>query len=177
MSTEYSHMAPSDACAAITAEEEELDFVSFTLEDAWAVGVAIRNWGLDNDAPLVIAVDLGGQRAFHSALQGSAALNAAWLDRKFRTVAHYGHASLAVRYDFAANRSSFRDDSLLDPRRYTDAGGAFPIRVEGTLVGAVGVSGLEMHEDHALAVTALRAHKRGTGSMDVGLGSTVKSTP
>jgi uncharacterized protein (UPF0303 family) len=142
----------------IAAEETELGFDSFDLADAWAVGCWIRDEGVRAGAPLAIAVRLAGQHAFRAALPGSAPLNDAWLDRKFRTVEHYGKASLAVRYEFLSSGTSFAEHSLLDPRAFTDAGGAFPIRVRGTLVGSVGVSGLEMHEDHALAVSALHAH-------------------
>ena len=43
----------------------------------------------------------------------------------------------------------------LDRAAYAFAGGAFPIRVNGALVGTVGVSGLTDVEDHDLVVEAL----------------------
>ena len=68
-------------------------------------------------------------------------------------------SSLAVRYAYEANGEDFAADSLLDPREHAAAGGGFPIRIGGTLAGAVGVSGLEMHDDHALVVEAPSVHR------------------
>jgi uncharacterized protein (UPF0303 family) len=38
-------------------------------------------------------------------------------------------------------------------------GGAFPLRVRGSLIGAVGVSGLAQEDDHDLVVEVLKAHR------------------
>lgn len=151
---------PVDAVLQLLrAEERELDFPSFTLEDAWQVGTWLRHESLVRGHSVAVSIVLGGQRAFHAATPGSSALNDAWLARKFRVVEHFGHSTLAVRYDYEANGEDFATDSLLDPHEYAAAGGAFPVRIGGTLAGAVGVSGLEMHEDHALVVEALRVHR------------------
>lgn len=153
-----SNDAPA-ALHAITAEERELDFDRFTVTDAWEVGSWLRARALADALPVVVSVVLGGQRAFHAAMPGTSALNDTWLERKFRVVEHFGHASLGVYYDFLTRGEEFDRSSRLDPALYAAAGGAFPIRIGGTLAGAVGVSGLEMHADHALVVDALRAHR------------------
>ncbi|PPG27336.1 heme-degrading domain-containing protein [Pseudoclavibacter sp. RFBG4] len=155
----YVGLPVDDILQLLRAEERELDFPSFTLEDAWQVGTWLRHESLVRGHSVAVSIVLGGQRAFHAATPGSAVLNDAWLARKFRVVEHFGHSTLAVRYTYQANGEDFAADSLLDPREYAAAGGAFPIRIGGTLAGAVGVSGLEMHEDHALVVEALRVHQ------------------
>lgn len=157
--TPYVGLSPEEVLQALRAEEAELDFPSFTLEDAWEVGTWLRHESIVRGHSVAVSIVLGGQRAFQAATAGSSALNDAWLARKFNVVEHFGHSTLAVRYTYEANGEDFAADSLLDPREYAAAGGAFPIRIGGTLAGAVGVSGLEMHEDHALVVEALRVHR------------------
>ena len=71
----------------------------------------------------------------------------------------YGRSTLAVRAGYTAEGESFEADAHLDPLHYAAAGGAFLVRIVGTLVGVIGVSGLEMHGDPALVVEALRAHR------------------
>lgn len=142
----------------LLAEEKQLDFDSFTLDDAWIVGQSLRATAQRIGIPIGIGIVLGEHRAFHAGVEGSSALNDAWLERKFRVVRHHEHSSLAVRAQYLAAGEEFETHSLLDPMLYAAAGGAFPVRVRGTLVGVVGVSGLEMHEDHALVVQHLRAH-------------------
>lgn len=149
---------PRDVLRSLEDEERELTFDRFTVTDAWAVGSWLHDRAVADALPIVTSVVLGGQRAFHMAALGTGALNDAWLERKFRVVEHFGHSSLAVFYDFAARGEDFSTSSRLDPTLFAAAGGAFPIRIGGTLAGAIGVSGLEMHDDHALVVEALRAH-------------------
>lgn len=47
--------------------------------------------------------------------------------------------------------------NYMDPERYTDSGGSFPLLLRnGGVIGTVTVSGLPSHEDHALAVWAIQ---------------------
>lgn len=153
-----SNTDPHDVLRALDAEEQELDFDRFTVNDAWAVGSWIHERAIADALPIVTSVVLGGQRAFHAAAPGTSALNDAWLARKFRVVEHFGRSTLAVHYDFRSRGDDFTTSSRLDPTLFAAAGGGFPIRIRGTLAGVIGVSGLEMHADHALVVEALRAH-------------------
>lgn len=149
---------PHAVLRTLLDEERELDFPRFTVTDAWAVGSWLRERAIADGLSVVVAAVLGGQRAFHTATPGTSALNDRWLERKFRVVEHFGHSSLAVHYDFVSRGEDFDANSRLDPARFAAAGGGFPIRIGGTLAGAIGVSGLEMHADHALVVEGLRAH-------------------
>ena len=154
----YRDLRTEEKLAVLLAEEGALDLDSFDLDDAWAVGSWLRATALDRGLGVAVAVSFGEQRVFHAATPGSGAVNDAWLDRKFRVVRHFAHATLTVRTQYEAGGSTFDEAAALDPRRYQAAGGGFPLVVRGNLVGAVGVSGLEMHDDHALVVEALRAH-------------------
>ena len=155
----YRDLPTDEKLAVLLDEERELDNDAFDLDDAWAVGSWLRSTALERGLGVGFAVSFGEQRVFHAATPGSAAVNDAWLDRKFRVVRHFAHSTLAVRTQYELGGSSFDEAAALDPRQYQAAGGGFPLLVRGALVGAVGVSGLEMHDDHALVVEALRAHR------------------
>ena len=91
-------------------------------------------------------------------LPGSSADNDDWLARKTRVALRYGKASLAVGEAFRDRGGDFDTDGRLDVARYAAAGGVVPIRLAGgTVIGAVGVSGLPQLEDHAFVVAQLRA--------------------
>ncbi len=155
--TRYRNLDPSALREALAAEELRLTFPSFSLEDSWRLGSWLRQTAIDRGHAIGFAVVFGEQRVFHAATQGAAALNDAWLERKFRVVRHFGQSSLRVRATYLAAGGSFEQDGALDTNEYAAAGGAFPLLLQGRLIGAVGVSGLEMHDDHALVVEALDA--------------------
>ncbi|KAB1641653.1 heme-degrading domain-containing protein [Gulosibacter chungangensis] len=157
--TRYTGMMPTEAHNYLLAEEYGLKFDSFGLDDAWAIGTWLRDYAVEHDLSIAIAIKLGEQRAFHAATGSADAENDAWLERKFRIVNRYGHSSLAVRYDFLANGQAADEHSDADAEGYAAPGGGFPIRVGLNVIGAIGVSGLEMHEDHALIVKALQEYR------------------
>lgn len=145
----------------LVAEEAELVFDRFTLDDAWALGIRLRASAAERGLPIAIAIWFGPQRVFHAALPGASADNDGWLDRKHRVVERYGRASLLIGEAFRANGEDFDTHARLDPREYAAHGGVVPLRVAGgTVIGAVGVSGLPQQEDHDLVVEHLRAYRR-----------------
>nr|WP_300150352.1 heme-degrading domain-containing protein [Propionicimonas sp.] len=147
----------SDLAEQLQAEEAELRFADFTLDDAWQLGVRMRDDAAAAGLPIVIGVVLGRQRAFHAALPGSSEDNDEWLARKARVALRYGQASLTVGESFRARGKDFDTDARLDPAEFAAHGGVVPIRLRGgTVIGAVGVSGLPQLEDHAFVVRHLR---------------------
>ncbi|WP_159606201.1 heme-binding protein [Agromyces humi] len=102
----------------LIAEESELVFDRFTLDDAWALGVRLRTAAAEHGLPVAIAIWFGPQRVFHAALPGSSADNDGWLDRKHRVVERFGHASMLVGESFRADGGDFDADARLDPREY-----------------------------------------------------------
>lgn len=142
----------------LEAEEAELRFATFTLDDAWALGGRLRTAAAERGLPIAIAIWFGPQRVFHAALPGASADNDGWLDRKHRVVERFGRASLLVGESFREKGEDFDTDARLDPREYAAHGGVVPIRLEGgVVIGAVGVSGLPQQDDHDLVVEHLRA--------------------
>ncbi len=140
-------------------EERELRFDDFTLDDAWLLGSRMRQAAAEEELPIAIGIVLGQQRVFHAALPGSSADNDEWLARKTRVVLRYGRASLAVGEQFREGGKDFDTASRLDPDTYAAHGGVVPIRLRGgTVIGAVGVSGLPQLDDHAFVVQQLREY-------------------
>jgi uncharacterized protein (UPF0303 family) len=140
-------------------QERDIRFTSFSHDDAWAVGAHLVQLASERSLPVAVAIMLGDQRVFHAGLAGASADNDEWLERKFRVVRRYGHSSLAVGTRFRVDGRDFDSDSRLDTALYAAHGGAFPIIVQGSIVGIAGVSGLRQRDDHALVVEALSAHR------------------
>ncbi|PKQ21847.1 MAG: hypothetical protein CVT65_16425 [Actinobacteria bacterium HGW-Actinobacteria-5] len=140
-------------------EERELRFDDFTLDDAWLLGSRMRQAAAEEELPIAIGIVLGQQRVFHAALPGSSSDNDDWLARKTRVALRYGQASLAVGESFRNGGKDFDTDSRLDTSLFAAHGGVVPIRLRGgTVIGAVGVSGLPQLDDHAFVVQQLREY-------------------
>jgi uncharacterized protein (UPF0303 family) len=145
--------------AELAAEEEELQFTSFTNDDAWELGTALAAVARRQAAPVAIDISRNHHQLFHVALPGATPDNDAWIERKTRVVNRFGHSTLYVRQASVEQGTTFEEEFGLDPLRYAAHGGAFPVIVRS--VGAIGVivvSGLPQLEDHRLVVAALRAH-------------------
>lgn len=137
----------------LAEQEERLQYQRFGHDEAWQLGSRIRELAHRRGLPVAIGVDLGEQAVFRAGLPGSTRDNDRWLARKFATVRYFTKCSLAT---MAMGQDPGVYAHLgLDRATYAFAGGAFPIRVNGALVGTVGVSGLTDVEDHDLVVEAL----------------------
>lgn len=147
----------SERIAALEAVERELYLTSFSYDDAWQLGLRLRDLAAEAELPVAIDIRRGEQQLFHAALPGSSADNDSWLARKAAVVRRFDAASLLVGYRFAAKGLDFNADTQLPFQKYAAHGGAVPVRVRGVgLVGTAAVSGLAGHEDHALVVRGLR---------------------
>ena len=147
-------VAPS--LAELAAEEAELQFTSFTHDDAWALGTALVEAA--RGLPVAVDISRNGQQLFHAALAGTSADNDDWIRRKTAVVNRFGHSSLYMRQSFLERGTTFEEATGLDPREYAAHGGGFPILVRNVgPVGVVVVSGLPQLDDHRMVVAALRA--------------------
>src|SRR5690349_23692338 len=145
--------------AELAAEEQELQFSSFTNDDAWELGSALVAAARERGAPVVIDGTRNGHQLFRAALTGSSPDNDSWIARKERVVHRFGHSSLYVRQASIERGTTFEEEFALDPAQYAAHGGAVPVVVRSVgPVGVVAVSGLPQVEDHRLVVAAIRAH-------------------
>lgn len=116
------------------------DFDRLDHRAARSIGQGIADTAERDGLPVTVAVFLGEQRVFHLALDGTSAANDDWIRRKRNTVLRHDVSSL----EFSLAQSlSPRSPDWLDPRDFAVAGGAIPLRVRGTTVGVVALSGLK----------------------------------
>jgi uncharacterized protein (UPF0303 family) len=145
--------------AELAAEEDELQFASFTNDDAWELGTALVEGARRQGAPVAIDISRNSHTLFHVALPGATPDNDSWIARKQRVVQRFGHSTLYMRQVFVERGTTFEEALGLDPQRYAAHGGGFPVIVRSVgPVGVVVVSGLPQLEDHRMVVAALRAH-------------------
>jgi uncharacterized protein (UPF0303 family) len=146
----------------LAAEEEELQFATFTLHDAWDLGAALVTAGRRSALPVAVDITRNRHQLFHAALPGAAPDNDAWIRRKTRVVNRFGHSTLYMRQASRERGTTFEEQYGLDPLRYAAHGGGFPILVRGVgPIGVVVVSGLPQLDDHRLVVAALRERLSG----------------
>jgi uncharacterized protein (UPF0303 family) len=146
-----------DLLGELLAQEAELQFSTFGNDDAWSLGCRLVEVARAEGLPVAVDVRRGDQQLFHAALEGTAADNDAWIERKVRVVRRFGHSSFYVGRRSAAGGTTVSEEYLLDEREFAAHGGAFPIIVRGVgPVGVVTVSGLPQEEDHRLVVRVLR---------------------
>src|SRR5215208_2621413 len=147
-----------DTLDALLAEERELQFTSFTNDDAWELGTRLVEGARTRGLAVTIDIRRGEQQLFHCALDGTAADNDAWIERKNRVVRRFGHSSFYMGTSARAEGTPFEEIYGLDPALYAAHGGAFPVIVRDVgVVGTVAVSGLPQEEDHRFVVGVLRA--------------------
>ncbi len=145
--------------AELAAEEDELQFASFTNDDAWELGTALVEGARRQGAPVAIDISRNSHTLFHVALPGATPDNDSWIARKQRVVQRFGHGTLYMRQVFVERGTTFEEALGLDPQRYAAHGGGVPVIVRSVgPVGVVVVSGLPQLEDHRMVVAALRAH-------------------
>ncbi|KAA0080152.1 hypothetical protein CIW52_25545 [Mycolicibacterium sp. P9-64] len=141
---------------AVVAEEDSLTFGQFSFADAWALGSAMVSTASAEGLPVAIAINFGEQRVFHAGLPGATATNDDWLARKFRAVAKHNCSSWALACQYRASQTDYFVESGYSRADIALAGGAVPLRAAGSLIGAVGVSGLAEEDDHRFVIDALR---------------------
>jgi uncharacterized protein (UPF0303 family) len=139
-------------------DEEIRGFDRFGHAEAWRLGNILVERALEQELPVVIAVFLGEQRVFHVGLPGSSPMNDGWVERKAAVVRQFDASSLGVfRRYVEQDPVAFAAAFAMPSDRFAPGDGAVPLRVNGTSVGVLSISGLEDASDHELAVWGLAA--------------------
>ena len=145
--------------AQVVAQEERLQFTSFSTEDAWMLGSRLRDLAVERGHAVTIDIAVGEQRLFHCALPGTSAYNGAWIERKKRTVREFGTSGYLVGLRARRGGTTFEEQPWIDPLQFAGHGGGFPLTIRGTgVIGTITVSGLPQEVDHGLIVEALSEH-------------------
>jgi uncharacterized protein (UPF0303 family) len=87
-------MNDSNSLDALLAEEQELQFPSFSADVAWTLGSHIYQRAKAASLPIAIEVSRNGQQLFFAALPGATPDNAEWIRRKRAVVQRFHHSSL-----------------------------------------------------------------------------------
>ncbi|OZE97553.1 hypothetical protein CH300_25535 [Rhodococcus sp. 15-1154-1] len=143
----------------VVEQEKLIGFERFDYDDAWAVGSTLVAAARDTGLPIVVSIVFGEQRVFHAAVAGSTAVNDDWVGYKINTVRRHNLSSYGVGSQYRSEGRDFDAESRYDNSRYAAAGGAVPIRVAGSLIGVIGISGLPEADDHQMVVDALASHR------------------
>ncbi len=145
---------------SLQAQEDELQFSTFTNTTAWELGCALVEAARRDGLGVTIDIRRGDQQLFHAALEGTTPNNDVWIERKNRVVRRFGHSSFFMGALYKGLGSSLAERQLVDPEQFAAHGGAFPLIVRDVgVVGTVTVSGLPQEDDHRLVVTVLRAFR------------------
>lgn len=142
--------------AQLILQEQRLRFQSFSEDDAWALGCAMRELAVARKLPLVIDIRVSGRQLFYCALEGSHGDNPHWVRRKSNVTLRVFKSSYRFGRELLHKGESVSAALGLDPMEFAPHGGSFPVYLEGTgCVGAITVSGIPQREDHGFVVEAL----------------------
>lgn len=100
-----------------------------------------------------------GQTFFHALSKPGTNLdNQSWVERKRRTVLHFGRASFYMGCKLRRQNKTIEKAFFLDEKEYAVHGGGFPLRVKGTegIIAVVVVSGLRQDLDHMIIYDSLK---------------------
>jgi uncharacterized protein (UPF0303 family) len=148
----------ADIITAAEADEARLVFPAFSDNDAFRLGVLMRELAISRGHAITIDIARGEQCLFHTALPGTSAHNAKWIERKKATVREWKASSYAVGLRFPVLDPPFTLETApwMDPTLFSGSGGGFPIVVTGAgFVGTIAVSGMRHDLDHAFIVEAV----------------------
>jgi uncharacterized protein (UPF0303 family) len=142
----------------LAEQERLLRLPRFGPEEAWALGVVVREIALARRAPIAIDISLRDRVLFHCALPGSTTDNAEWIRRKRNTVLRLWRSSYAVGRALALSGKTQEAAHMLPAADYAVHGGGFPLALEGLgCIGAITVSGVPQREDHRIVADGLAA--------------------
>ncbi len=148
-------MTIANDIAILKRQEDTLRFTHFAEDDAWTIGGQMRARALERKLPLVMDIRIGIRPLFYVAMPGTTPENPDWVRRKINTVYRFEGSSYRIALEYKAKGNPFDQSRGIDPLQYAPAGGGFPIRLAGNLVGAVTVSGVPQRDDHNFVVECL----------------------
>jgi len=139
----------------IIQQEEALQCEHFTFEDAWSLGLMLRERVLRHGGDGAVDVTIGGVQLFRCGIGEPTPNNTRWIRRKINTVLETWKSSLRVHLEMSLSGRTAEEFGL-NPADFVLAGGSFPIRVHGQgVIGTATVSGFPQMHDHQLVADTL----------------------
>jgi len=148
----------------ILKQEKELQFDSFNEDTAWDLGSAAVQLAKERNLAVAIRIDRKDQILFQAAREGTTVDNDLWLQGKSKVVHHFHHSSFYISRKLIEGDHTMEEKYLLSSTEYRAKGGGFPLRLKNaSVIGAIIISGLTDHEDHALVVEILQNYLSSRG--------------
>jgi len=143
--------------ARLELQEQRLQLARFDADTAWTLGLALRDTAKARGVAVTIEIRIGEHAVFFHAMPGTAPVNADWARRKRNTSELMDESSYRVGRRLALDGGTLEAKLGVPTRDYAAHGGAVPLRVNGTRIGTVTVSGLPQRDDHVMVIEALAA--------------------
>lgn len=142
----------------LLAQENDLQFASFSHQDALELGLIIIEIARSEIRKgVAVHIENGDHDLFTHYMDGTTKENQYWIATKKNVVNHFRHSSLYIGELFKAQGTTFAKSSKLSLSEYQGEGGAFPVIIRGQgMSGTITVSGLTGEEDHALALEGIK---------------------
>ena len=148
-------------------QEKELQFDSFSNEDAVAIGMSIYERAKKENLPLTVDITRNGQQLFHLAMPGTSPDNDQWIIRKCRLANRMQMSSFHIGTMLKDMGTTLEEQFYLSSMDYAAHGGCFPIYIKNTgMIGTITVSGLPQEKDHQVVVESIRAYLRSLVASD-----------
>lgn len=154
--TEQEKKLADDEIAKLQQQQKDLTLDKFDEEDAWKMGVWMREQASKNDYAVGMSISINRKKVFHVTMPNTAPLSDDWLCRKENTVYKFFKSSFEMAYFLDKNEQTAHSRYGLAHEDYAIAGGGLPICVKGVgVIGAVAVTGLPQEKDHGLAADGI----------------------
>lgn len=138
------------------AEQEcRLQLPRLDADLAWTLGTQLREAARASSVGVTIEIRIGAETVFFHAMHSTAPANADWARRKRNASELLDQSSYRIGRELLLEGTTLEAKMGLPVRDYAWHGGAVPLRVAGTRLGTVTVSGLPQREDHNLVVEVL----------------------
>lgn len=145
--------------AAIKAQEQLLQFSSFSNRDAWKLGCMLVEAAESKGVSPAFAITVNGYTVFRCGFPGTNLHNEQWLRRKCNTVTVTHMSSLRAGYELQQAGEDPERDWHLSTQDYAFLGGGFPLTLKGTgVIGAICCSGLPHEKDHHIVAETIAAY-------------------
>lgn len=141
--------------------QHQIDCVlpEFDLKVAQDIGAVAVSNGSSRSLPISISIRVGDWEVFKAALPGAKPEQDGWIERKYRVVQLKGNSTLYERVNAEEAGIDWHQEHGVIDATHAIHGGGFPLKTkDGTLHGALLISGLPQVEDHLFAVEILKKY-------------------
>ncbi len=145
-----------DELAKRELEEKNLQFDTFSNEDALALGLQVLSLAKERNAVVAMEIVVNGNEIFHYNMPGSNPRQCNWIKKKANMVFSAQMSSLHAGQFLEATGKDLWVDWRCSEADYATIGGGFPIILKGTgIIGSICCSGLPHEQDHKLLVDSI----------------------